>query len=162
MIGQPVRLEVYPPTIKLTSARQRMQLVVTGHYRDGSTQDLTRVATAETNSPRVATCTNGVVAPAGDGNARVTVRVGGFSADVAVAVSGQAGADPVSFRYAVIPALTQKGCNAGACHGSPSGKGNLSLSMLGYNPEADFVVLVRSDRNRRCNVMEPEPQPAAA
>src|SRR5207302_364762 len=41
-IGHPTRLEVFPPAVKLAGPRSRMQLVVTGHYADGSVRDLTR------------------------------------------------------------------------------------------------------------------------
>ena len=34
-VGTPERSEVYPAEIKLTGPRQRMQLVVTGHYAGG-------------------------------------------------------------------------------------------------------------------------------
>ena len=35
-----VRIEVFPPAIKLVGPRSRMQVVVTGHYADGGVKDL--------------------------------------------------------------------------------------------------------------------------
>jgi hypothetical protein len=67
-----------------------------------------------------------------------------------------ADAPPVSFKHDVIAALTKQGCNAGSCHGSPSGKGGFSLSMLGYDPDSDLTALVRSGWSRRVNLIEPE------
>ena len=45
---------------------------------------------------------------------------------------------PVSFRRDVIPAFSQAGCNMGACHGTPTGKGGFRLSLRGYLPDQDF------------------------
>ncbi len=98
----------------------------------------------------------GLLIPASDGKVNVTVQVGNREAVVAVESVGHAQPDPTSFRYDAIPALTRQGCNSGACHGSPSGKGGFSLSMLGYDPEMDLLSLVRGDGNRRTNVLEPE------
>src|SRR5688572_23872897 len=53
-IGTPARLEVYPPTVRLDSNRDSRQLVVTGHYADGTTQDLTRAATITSANEQVA------------------------------------------------------------------------------------------------------------
>ncbi len=156
VIGKPSRIEVHPSKVELASARQQVQLVVTGHYEDGSIVDLTRAAEIVIGDLKVASVQGGVLAPVGDGKTTATVRVDRLQAVLTVNVSGQDKGDPISFHYGAIPALTKQGCNAGSCHGSPSGKGNFSLSMLGYDSDSDLTVLVRSDRGRRLNVMEPE------
>ena len=46
---------------------------------------------------------------------------------------------PVSFRNDVIPAFSQAGCNMGACHGTPTGKGGFKLSLRGYLPDQDYI-----------------------
>src|SRR5262245_53004964 len=61
------------------------------------------------------------------------------------------GADPVSFRRDVIPAFTAAGCNAGACHGSPTGKNGFRLSLRGYDPASDHTMLTREFDGRRLN-----------
>src|SRR5262245_44322556 len=53
VVGQPVRLEVFPATINLSGPRSRMQLVVTGHYADGSVQDLTRACQFASTDTRI-------------------------------------------------------------------------------------------------------------
>ena len=53
-------------------------------------------------------------------------------------------------------ALSKQGCNSGACHGSPSGKGGFRLSLRAYDPAVDTETLVREAFNRRTNVYEPE------
>jgi hypothetical protein len=55
----------------------------------------------------------------------------------------------VDFRRDVVPALTKAGCNAGACHGAFQGRGGFALSLLGFDPVADFATIVQADRGRR-------------
>jgi hypothetical protein len=55
----------------------------------------------------------------------------------------------VSFRHQVIAALNVGGCNAGACHGTPSGKNGFRLSLRGYDPAADYLQLTRDVLGRR-------------
>ena len=56
----------------------------------------------------------------------------------------------------VIASLNVGGCNAGACHGTPSGKGGFKLSLRGYDPSADFVQLTRDVLGRRTDSLDPE------
>ena len=63
---------------------------------------------------------------------------------------------PVSFRRDVIPAFSQASCNMGACHGTPTGKGGFRLSLRGYLPDQDFVILSREAGGRRINPMAAE------
>lgn len=71
--------------------------------------------------------------------------------------SGRAdeGARPVSFELDVQPILTRLGCNAGACHGKSRGQNGFQLSLLGFNPDFDFVALTQEARGRR--VFPPSP-----
>jgi hypothetical protein len=55
----------------------------------------------------------------------------------------------VEFVRDVIPVLTKSGCNAGACHGSFQGRGGMKLSLLGFDPQADFQAIVHDARGRR-------------
>jgi hypothetical protein len=61
----------------------------------------------------------------------------------------------VDFRTEVIAALGRGGCNQGACHGSPQGKGGFRLSLRGFDPELDFVTLTRDALGRRTDVLAP-------
>src|SRR4051794_32339204 len=54
VVDRPQRLEVYPPSVKLSSSRSRINLIVTAYYADGRSQDLTRVATYATTNDKVA------------------------------------------------------------------------------------------------------------
>jgi len=75
---------------------------------------------------------------------------------VAVSVANQAAPQAVSFEYGTLAALSKQGCNAGACHGSPSGKGGFRLSLRAFDPELDKLTLIHEDFGRRTNALEPE------
>lgn len=63
--------------------------------------------------------------------------------------AGAARAEPVSFARDVVPVLTKAGCNSGSCHGSFQGRGGFRLSLLGFDPAADYAALVTEARGRR-------------
>jgi hypothetical protein len=155
-IGQPARLEIFPPTIKLAGPRSRMQLVVTGHYSDGSVQDLTRAAQFATTNPAVATVEGSVAFPKQDGSADIVVVAAGLAAKTSVEVSAYSAAQPVSFEWETLAALSKQGCNSGACHGSPSGKGGFRLSLRAFDSALDKLTLIREDLGRRTNSLNPD------
>jgi hypothetical protein len=63
---------------------------------------------------------------------------------------------PVSFARDVVPALTKLGCNAGSCHGSFKGRGEFRLSLLGFDPVADYEAIVIESRGRRIFAAAPD------
>ena len=133
-----------------------MHLIVSGFYADGSTQDLSRVAEFKSSNDQVVRIENGIAVPTGDGTAEITITAGGQTAKTTVTVSNQAQPEAVSFEYGTLVALSKQGCNSGACHGSPSGKGGFRLSLRAYDPAVDTETLVREAFGRRTNVYEPE------
>ena len=155
-IGKPARIEVYPTSVQLTSSRQFRHLVVTAHYADGQVQDITRAAEFASTNPQVAEIQEAVVRPQGDGKGEVVVRAGGQEAKITVEVSGQKATESISFGYETLAALSKQGCNAGACHGSPSGKGGFRLSLRAFDASLDQITLIREDFGRRTNVPDPE------
>lgn len=62
----------------------------------------------------------------------------------------------VSFSHDILPALTKAGCNAGTCHGTPSGKNGFRLSLRGFDAELDAMTLTREVQGRRINPLQPE------
>lgn len=60
-----------------------------------------------------------------------------------------------SFRNHVLPILSKKGCNQGACHGALAGKGGFRLSLRGYDPQGDFYTITRGDKGRRTELADP-------
>ncbi len=150
----PARVEVYPAKVTLSSNRATTQFVVTGHFANGETRDLTRDATF-TPSAGAVEVRGGVAFPKKDGSTDIAVAVGGHTIKVLVEVSGQGEPDPVRFRTETLAVLTKHGCNAGSCHGSPEGKGGFRLSLFGYDPLIDAESIVRGGLNRRVDAFTP-------
>lgn len=155
VVGSPTHIEVFPAAFKLETPRRQMQLAVTGHYADGTVQDLTRIAEIASSDPGIVSVDGMVVRPVADGTSEIVVGVGDHEARASVEVSGQAVPEAVSFEYGALVALTKQGCNSGACHGSPSGKGGFRLSLRAYDPVLDQETLVREVFNRRTNRFDP-------
>jgi hypothetical protein len=156
VVGTPARIEVQPTSIQLQSPRRQMHMIVTGFYADGTAQDLTRVAQFVSSNEQIVRVEAGIALPVADGVAEISVTTGGQAAKVPVEVTNQGKPDQVSFQYGTLVALSKQGCNSGACHGSPSGKGGFRLSLRAYDPAVDTETLVREAFNRRTNVYEPE------
>lgn len=153
--GTPARIEVFPTSIQLASRRATLRPIVTAHYADGWLQDATSLAEWSLGDDRVARVERGRVYPLADGATTLTVRVAGVEQVIPVEVRGQGAPESVSFHYGTLAALTKQGCNSGACHGSPSGKGGFRLSLRAYDPKLDYETLVREMFGRRTNAAEP-------
>ncbi|HVW00420.1 MAG TPA: DUF1549 domain-containing protein, partial [Planctomycetaceae bacterium] len=93
--------------------------------------------------------------PVADGPAQITVSVAGLTATAEATVKGMGQPSPVSFKNGTIAALSKSGCNMGACHGSPSGKGGFRLSLRGYDPALDIMTLRSEFYGRRTNTLDP-------
>lgn len=156
VVGTPSRIEVFPKSARLSGVRQSMRFVVTGFYPDGTLQDLTRAAEIISTNPGVVQIQSGLARPAANGTCDVLVRVGGHEANIPFEVAGQGQSERVSFEYGALAALSKQGCNAGACHGSPSGKGGFRLSLRAFDPVLDQLTLIREDFGRRTNPLDPE------
>jgi hypothetical protein len=63
---------------------------------------------------------------------------------------------PVSFELDVLPILTARGCNQGACHGKARGQNGFQLSLLAFDPDFDFASLTQHARGRRVFPAAPE------
>jgi len=155
-VGTPEKIEVYPANFKLGSTRARMHVVVSGHYPGGGVQDLTRATEFASTNEGIVKIAGGIATPVANGQAEIVCRVAGQELKVPVEVAGQEVAERVSFNYGTLVALSKQGCNSGACHGSPSGKGGFRMSLRAYDPTVDMTTLVRESFNRRTNVFEPE------
>jgi Protein of unknown function (DUF1549)/Protein of unknown function (DUF1553) len=155
-VGKPIRLEVFPAAVKLAGPQSRMQLVVTGHYADGSIQDLTRASQFASTAADIVSIDSAVALPRRDGQAQLAVIAGGCAAVVPAEVTGSQQPQPVSFEHGALVALSKQGCNSGACHGSPSGKGGFRLSLRAFDPALDKLTLIREDLGRRTNPLDPD------
>lgn len=150
-------LEISPREAELVGSRATRQILVTGAFSDGRKRDLTELAIYRSTRPSVAAVgADGRIAAVADGAGMVEIRVGALRGWVHVACRGSRPDAPISFRDGVIPVLSRAGCNQGACHGAQIGKGGFRLSLLGYDPEADYPVLTREGESRR--IVRTEPQ----
>ena len=59
--------------------------------------------------------------------------------------------DEPAIRFAtdIVPILTKHACNSGGCHGKAAGQNGFKLSLLGFEPEADYLAIVKEARGRR-------------
>ena len=153
--GQPAAIEVAPATVTLTGMHDARQLVITGKYADGTVRDLTALAEARVEQAGVIEVQEGAyLRPKKNGTATLVLSVGGKQARVPVTVTGLDAPAPVSFRRDVIATLNVAGCNAGACHGTPSGKNGFKLSLRGFDPPADYLQLTRDQFGRRTGKLD--------
>ncbi len=152
-----LKLEIYPARVRLSGPEAAQRLVILGVDAQGAKRDLTVEAKIESRSPdRVRIGDDGSILPVADGTGEVVVRVGTSEARVPVEVAKATLPRTVSFRNEVVPLLTKLGCNQGACHGSQHGKGGFKLSLLGFEPEADYIAIVKSAEERRVTPFAPE------
>ena len=149
-------LQCYPPGIKLASAKSRQELVVQAVYANGVTQDVTSRAKFVLANPRLATVTQGILAPVTDGQTELRVTFAGRSLTVPVSVADAKVEPPISFKHDVMPVFTKAGCNAGGCHGTSRGKDGFHLSLFGFDPDGDYFRLTREQIGRRINLAIPK------
>jgi hypothetical protein len=89
-----------------------------------------------------------------DGDAEITITVGGVSRSVPVRVVGTNA--PVRFDQHIVPVMSKAGCNAAACHASQYGQGEFKLSVFGSDAAADHRAIVHAAFGRRVSVHQPD------
>jgi hypothetical protein len=147
-------LQVSPAAVALDDPEASQQLLVRSTE---NVADLTRLATYEVLDPNVvAVDATGVVFPKAEGQTTIVIRHNAEQASVPVKVRGVTAPPPVSFESQIVPILTQRGCNAGACHGKAEGKNGFKLSVFGFDPAADHQALVMEARGRRLFPASPD------
>jgi hypothetical protein len=157
VIGRPTTLVVQPQVISLSGPRAIQQIIVTGIYADGNLRDLTPFSEMSIETPGVAMVQpDGLATPEKEGETVIRIQVAGQMVRVPVRVTNLSKPEPVSFRHELIAALNVGGCNAGACHGTPSGKNGFRLSLRGSDPAADYLQLTRDVMGRRTDRQEPD------
>src|SRR5262249_40274444 len=150
LIGQPASIIVQPANIELAGPQSMQQIVVTGKYADGSVRDLTPFCEIKAEgADTVSVAPGGFLRPLKEGATKLLIKAAAQSAQVPVVVKDFDKPSPISFRNQFIAALNVGGCNMGACHGTPSGKGGFRLSLRGYDPPADYLQLTRDVLGRR-------------
>ncbi|MFO0896352.1 MAG: DUF1553 domain-containing protein [Pirellulales bacterium] len=151
----PTRISVFPATLEVSQPGEPRQIAVTGHLADGTEIDLTSAAELSSSDPAIAMVDGRRVVAHANGAAQITVEAAGNELVVPANIKGQELPERVSFEYGALVALSKQGCNSGACHGSPSGKGGFRLSLRAYDPVLDQHTLIREEYGRRTNPADP-------
>ena len=150
-------LSAEPPSIDLRGADDARQLVLTATLDAGKLQDLSGAATYEVADPKVvAISAAGRVTTLADGSTDILARFGEARVRIPVVVRQYAEVRPISFANQVVPIFTKLGCNSGGCHGKLAGQNGFHLSLLGFEPGADFDALAKEGRGRRLFLPAPE------
>ncbi len=150
--SRPAILRPTPAAVVLGGPDAVQQLAIDGvDARAGAEpRDVTRQLHFKSSDERVATVDQtGLITARGDGTGKITVEIGGISANVPVTVKEFTAGVPVHFANQVVPIFTKLGCNGGGCHGKSSGQNGFRLSLLGFEPALDYETLVKEGRGRR-------------
>ena len=156
VIAAPKIIEVFPTEILLSGTKDRHQIVVTGYDEVKTPRDWSRDASITSADPAIAEVRGTTLFAKANGETKVIVQVGSLNTEIPVRVTGTDVKRPIAFENEVLVALSKQGCNSGACHGSPSGKGMFRLSLRAFDRKLDELTLVREDYGRRLNPIEPD------
>jgi hypothetical protein len=151
-----VRIDVYPPRVRLDSSRDRQRLLVQAVHADGRTQDVTAAAKIVPSAPTLVAVEGGLLRPLADGDGSLNVTHGGLSATIPFTVVSASSEPPLSFRRDVMPVFARAGCNMGSCHGAARGKDGFRLSLFGFDPAGDYQRITREFPGRRIDAGDPE------
>ncbi len=156
IVPAPVKLMAYPERIEFDGLPSQQQLVITGHDSQGALRDWTRDAVFQVADTSVIEVVGSVVHAKSDGVTELRVNAGGKQLLLPIEVRNSGVKKTIRFESDVLAALSKQGCNSGACHGSPSGKGMFRLSLRAFDKKLDELTLIREDFGRRLNRVEPE------
>lgn len=148
-------IRLLPGEISLTGPEARQRLLVQGISGDLDSGQITAGVTFATSDPAVVAIEGDTAVPVGNGEASITATVGDHSTTSQVRVTAMEIPFTWSFRNHVESVMSKTGCNSGACHGAQAGKKGFKISLRGYDPEGDFLVLTRQARGRRVTPSDP-------
>lgn len=149
-------LAVFPASIELKGDIDRVQIVVSGLNQKKQSIDWTSKASIVVADPAITMLDGTTILGLKDGATSLRVSVGGLVREVPVRVMEHEEQLPIPFETGAMVALSKQGCNSGACHGSPSGKGGFRLSLRAFDPELDALTLIHEEFGRRINLEDPE------
>jgi WD40 repeat protein len=150
-----VKLSVEPATIQLDSPSRYGQVIAVVELASGAKVDVTRQAKFTFSAPVATANSVGLVMPAANGHATLTVALGDKSANIDVQVANLDNPHAPDFIRDVAPLIARAGCNAGTCHGAQAGKNGFKLSLRGYDPIFDVRALTDDLASRRVNIASP-------
>jgi hypothetical protein len=150
-------LQVYPSKVDLDGGDDAAQLIVTATLNDGRLQDLSGEVQYSVADGKIAqVLPNGRVIPLSNGASQITIKFGDKSVSLPVATTHVGENLPINFGNQIVPIFSKLGCNSGGCHGKASGQNGFKLSLLGFDPEMDFMTLVKEGRGRRMMPSSPD------
>lgn len=149
-------LQVFPGDVLLDNVRDRQHLIAVATRADGVTQDVTSEVTITLANEAFTKLENATLFPVADGQTEMQIDYAGHSVKVPVVVKDAQKDLPISFRLDVMPIFMRAGCNSGSCHGAARGKDGFSLSLFGFDPNADHHGITRQIGFRRINLAVPE------
>lgn len=143
-------LAVHPAKITLKGMDDAQQIIVTATLAGGRTQDLSGDVKYEIADAKVAHITaSGRVLPVANGTTELRARYGDKVVKLPLSAVECDVNLPINFGNQIVPIFTKLGCNGGGCHGKASGQNGFKISLLGFEPEVDYVALVKEDRGGR-------------
>ena len=148
-------LAVYPPEIKLGSARDFQSFVAVIRRDDGITEDASDRVIWKVADPSKVKRNGFQLLPIADGQTELIGEYLGTQVKVPITVTGASSKPPISFTNDVMPVLTRAGCNTGSCHGAARGKDGFRLSLFGFDPAGDYHRITREIGVRRINMAIP-------
>jgi hypothetical protein len=148
--GEIKSFTTYPTHIALKGADDAQQLVLTALLQNGRLQDLTGDARYEVADKKIVRVTStGRVIPLANGATEITAAYGDKVVRLPVTSANCDVNLPINFGNQIVPIFTKLGCNSGGCHGKASGQNGFKISLLGFEPEVDYIALVKEARGRR-------------
>ena len=148
---------VHPAKVSLAGSDDAAQLIVTATLANGQSADLTADAQySVADGKSAAVLAGGRVVPKANGASEIVVAFGGQSVKVPLAVKNVGENLPLNFTNQIVPIFTKLGCNSGGCHGKLAGQNGFRLSLLGFEPDLDFMTLVKEGRGRRLFPANPD------
>ena len=151
------QLDVFPPAITLLGMDDAIQMVVSLPLANGRLSDRTRESKFQAVDPSLLRVTPaGRVIPLKNGSTTLRITDGALFREVAVKIQGCEAPIPIHFANQIVPIFTKLGCNSGGCHGKASGQNGFKISLLGYEPDVDYIAIVKEGRGRRVFPAAPE------
>ncbi|MCA9194297.1 MAG: DUF1553 domain-containing protein [Planctomycetales bacterium] len=140
------------PVFQLIGSDARLQLQVMSRAAANNVSDQTRAVSYDISPANIIEVdSSGYVRPLADGRATIEATNANSEASCScvIVVTGMKAEPQISFNNQVIPVFTKLGCNGGGCHGKASGQAGFKLSLLGFEPQDDYVHLISESRGRR-------------
>ena len=153
--GAEPQLAIFPSQLTFSGPEVRQRVVVQWAREGDVLGEVTKALTLTSSNPKVVAVEGSVAIPVGNGEATIVASVGQAQATATVHVSEMDKPFHWNFRNHVQSVLAKAGCSSGACHGALAGKNGFKLSLRGYDPEGDYLVLTRQMRGRRIVPSDP-------